>query len=85
MSKALIVLLSAILVVLSVVAFELRAISRDLQLVGDVRAAIVAAGGRPPESRAERNARLQRQQRELTDDMRAILDTPDSAPHKPAK
>lgn len=77
MRQITIALLSAIFVALVVVAFELARIDRELAIFGDVRSAITVAATRPPETRAQRNLRLQHEEQETFEDMQAILATPD--------
>lgn len=69
-------LLSAIFLVLCVIAFQLTRLAADLQLGADIRGGLVAAAQRPPETREQRRARLQLEQQQLNQDFIDILETP---------
>jgi hypothetical protein len=83
MQRVQIVLSSAILVVMCVVAFELVQLNRQLAPFALLSEGAVRALVRPDETRAQRNLRLQREQREMEEDMRAILTTPPAPKQKP--
>lgn len=72
------VLLASILVVLGVIALELHRVSNELQLVGDVRSALVLAAHRPQETREQRRARLQERLRRAVQDAEDMWDTPNT-------
>ena len=79
------VVLTGILVVLSIIAAELRPIAQVSQFEVGLGKGIAAWANKPAETRAERNARLQREQQELDKDAAAIWSTPWPAEKKPAK
>jgi len=79
MRQVQIVLTAAVLVMLSVIAWQLHQIDRELQSTATLSRGIVQLLERPVETRAQRNERLQRNQQELEEDVKAILATPEKS------
>jgi hypothetical protein len=69
-------LLGAIFAALVVIGFQLQAISRDLAPYGAAARGAARLLSADPETREQRNSRLQREQQERILDARAILATP---------
>jgi len=80
MRQVQIVLMAALVVALSAVAYELREIARELAPGAAITYGVAKALTAPSETREQRNQRIQRQQQELMEDVKAMMDTPDAAP-----
>lgn len=77
MERMKLLLLSVVAVALCVIVFELAQLNTNLHDVGNFTRGFAQGLNRPPETRAQRNERLQHNQQELTEDALAILATPD--------
>lgn len=69
-------LLALILVVLVGIAFQLQTIARELNRLPVSTPGFVSRTAAPAETREQRNERIQRQQRELEQDVKAMWETP---------
>jgi hypothetical protein len=78
-------LIAVMIAALSIVAWELDQIRRELAPGAAVNAGIASLLTSRPETREQRNQRLQRAQQELEEDARAILSTPDPPKHRATK
>lgn len=85
MKQIQLLLLGAILVVLGFIARDLHRLAWEFGPLGAVSNGILGAALKAPETREQRNLRLQREQRELLDDMDAQLKTPWHPKDRPVK
>jgi hypothetical protein len=71
-----IVLTAAVLVVLTMIAWQLQQIQRELQPVAGVFYGVALAANRPPETPEEHKRRVEENTRRLQEDLTTILNTP---------
>lgn len=77
--RALLLVVAALMLA---IAFELHQLNRAVADVAALSRGVTPLFVHPAETRAERTDRLQRQQRQVEEDWRAILDTPRTPTHK---